>query len=225
MKNWIRILLSAVGGFVVVTFLLNGFTFDFTVHGTTIVVGMLVLIFLLLVISLVIYRQIINLNRKEVYGDDEDEKDVLIYKKFTDYSFFGQASLTFSLLALCISGTVNTELTLTILAILGIFISYFLSMLSARLLQLVYPERNLPKLSEANYAERLLEASDEGERHVMLIGLYKSYNLLSISLVIAMLLSTVYSISSGQSQLFSIMVMGAVLLLVHGKYCASIRNK
>ncbi|TXC92734.1 DUF3169 family protein [Metabacillus litoralis] len=225
MKTLIRLLFSAVIGFVVVTLLLNGFTFDFTKHGETIVVGMLVLIIILLVVSLVKYRQIINLNRREVYGEDEDEVDVLIYKKFTDYSFFVQTSLTFSLVALCISATINTTLILTVLAAVGMIISYLLSMLISHLTQLIYPERSLPKLSEANYAEKLLEASDEGERHVMLIGFYKSYNLLTISLFIAILLSTVYSITSGQSQLFSIMVMGAVLLVVHGKYCASIRNK
>jgi len=225
MKMWIQLIFSAVIGFVVVTLLLNGFTFDFAKHGTTIVVSMLVLIFILLVVSLVIYRQIITLNRKDVYGEDEDEMDVLIYKKVTDYSFLVQASFTFSLVALCISAIINTKFLFTILAVVVTFISYLLTMLISHLTQRIYPERHLPKLSEANYAEKLLEASDEGERHVMLIGFYKSYNLLTISLFIAIILSTVYSISSGQSQLFSIMVMGAVLLVVHGKYCASIRNK
>lgn len=225
MKTLIKLLFSAVIGFVVVTLLLNGFSFDFTKNGTTIVVSLLVLIIILLVVSLVKYRQIINLNRKEVYGEDEDEVDVLIYKNFTDYSFFVQASLTLSLIALCISATINTIIILTVLAAVGLIISYLLSVLISHLTQLIYPERGLPKFSEENFAEKLLEASDEGERHVMLIGFYKAYNLLTISLFIGIILSTVYSITSGQSQLFSIMVMGAVLLVVHGKYCASIRNK
>ncbi|MBE4906526.1 DUF3169 family protein [Bacillus luteolus] len=225
MKKWIPLFFSAVIGFVVVTLLLNNFTFDFTVHGSTITIIFLVIIFILLVISVVLYRQIRNLNSKEVYGDDEDEVDSLIYKKFTDYSFFVQSSLTFSLLALSISVTITEQIFLTVLAILFLLISYLLSMLVSHLTQLIYPERNLPRFSEKNYAEKLLEASDEGERHVMLIGFYKSYNLLSVALVVAILLSTVYSMSSGESQVFSIILMASVLLLVHGKYCLSIRNK
>ncbi len=225
MKKWIPLFFSAVVGFVVVTLLLNNFTLDFTKHGSTIAIIFLVIIFILLVISVVLYRQIRNLNRKEVYGDDEDVVDSLIYKKFTDYSFLVQSSLTLSLLALSTSVTITEQVFLTVLAILFLLFSYLLSMLISHLTQLLYPERNLPRFSDKNYAEKLLEASDEGERHVMLIGFYKSYNLMSIALVLGILLSTIYSISSGESQLFSIIVMGSVLLLVHGKYCLSIRNK
>jgi hypothetical protein len=103
--------------------------------------------------------------------------------------------------------------------------SYIFSMSILILLPVVYPDQNLPGFSEKNYAEKPLEVSDEGERHVMHIGLYKSYNVFTLALVIAILLATFYSISSGTSQLFSIIVMVIVLLLGHGKYCLAIRNK
>jgi len=57
------------------------------------------------------------------------------------------------------------------------------------------------------YEEKLLAISDEGEKHVMLIGFYKSYNLMSVALLIAIVLTTFYSISTDHSQLFSIKVM------------------
>lgn len=38
----------------------------------------------------------------------------------------------------------------------------------------MYPEGNLLKITEEKYAEKLLAKSDEGEKHVMLHGLYKS---------------------------------------------------
>lgn len=73
--------------------------------------------------------------------------------------------------------------------------------------------------------KNFLEVSDEGERHVMLIGFYKSYNLMNFVLFIAIVLSTFYSITTNHSQLFSIILIGIVLIIVNGKYCFSVRNK
>ena len=83
----------------------------------------------------------------------------------------------------------------------------------------------MPKVSGKNYADKVLAISDEGERHVMLIGLYKSYYFVTFALVIAIILTTLYSVSSGNSQLFSIIIMSIVLLLTHGRYGLAIRNK
>jgi hypothetical protein len=164
-KTWIQFFFSAVIGFFVVSILLNNFTFDFTKHGSTIVIGMLVVIFVMLVSGLLIYRQIRKLNSKEVYGEEEDEVDVRIYKRFADYSFIAQSSITFSLIALSISVTNTQQILLPILATVGLLISYVFSLSISHLTQLLYPERNLPSITDKNYAEKLLEASDEGERH------------------------------------------------------------
>ncbi|RKJ64564.1 DUF3169 domain-containing protein, partial [Butyricicoccus sp. 1XD8-22] len=46
-----------------------------------------------------------------------------------------------------------------------------------------------------------------------------------VALVFGIVLSTIYSVSTGNSQLFSILVMGIILILINGKYSLSIREK
>jgi hypothetical protein len=225
MKTWVQILIYAILGFVSATLVLKSFSFDLTLYAYPAVIGIFVIILIMLLRSMVIYGKIKKLKGKDIYGDEEDEVDILIYKIFTDYSFFTSTSTTLSVLALSISLITNQPLSITALIIVGIMASYIFSMSILILLPVVYPDQNLPGFSEKNYAEKLLEVSDEGERHVMHIGLYKSYNVFTLALVIAILLATFYSISSGTSQLFSIIVMVIVLLLGHGKYCLAIRNK
>jgi hypothetical protein len=225
MKTLVQILIYAILGFVSATLVLKSFSFDLTLYAYPAVIGIFVIILIMLLRSMVIYGKIKKLKGKDIHGDEEDEVDILIYKIFTDYSFFTSTSTTLSVLALCISLITNQPLSITVLSIVAIVASYIFSMSISILLPVVYPDRNLPGFSEKNYAEKPLEVSDEGERHVMHIGLYKSYNVFTLALIIAILLATFYSISSGTSQLFSIIVMVIVLLLGHGKYCLAIRNK
>lgn len=225
MKTLVQMLIYAVLGFVSAILLLKGFSFDFTSYAFPAVISIFVIILIMMVRSIVIYRRIKKLKGKDVQGDEEDEVDMLIYKTFTDYSFFTSTSTTLSVLALCISLITNQPLAITVLGIVAIVVSYIFTMSMTTLLPMVYPDRNLPGFSEKNYAEKLLEASDEGERHIILIGLFKSYNLFTLALIIAILLATFYSISTGTSQLFSIIVMVIVLILGHGKYCLAIQNK
>ncbi|WP_071394718.1 DUF3169 family protein [Bacillus tuaregi] len=226
MKAWLHILLSAIAGFVVSILLIKGFKeVDFIQYADSVVVGILVIIFILLMLSVVFYRQIKRLNNQEVSGDEEDEMDGLMYKKAADYSLFVQLSMILAVLALCISVITTQSVAIAITSVTAMFICYLFSMLLTILMKQVYPERNLPGFSEKDYAKKLLEVSDEGERHVMLMGLYKSYNFFSIGLLFAIFITTFYSLATGNSQIFSIIVMCMVLLLAHGKYSLTIRNK
>jgi len=225
MKTVIKVLICAVIGFVVATLMLNNFTLDFMKYADVIVITLLVTIFTLLGVSLILFRQIKKLHDTELTGDEEDEVDLVMYKKFTDYTFYVQSGLVLSVLVLCTSVIASQSIFFTIISIVTIMLSYMFTLYMTSLIQLIYPERNIPNFSEPNYDEKLLEISDEGEKHVMLVGFYKSFNLMSVALLIAIILATFYSISTDQSQLFSIVVMSLVLIIVHGKYCITIRNK
>src|SRR5690606_41275333 len=43
------------------------------------------------------------------------------------------------------------------------------------LMKNMYPERDLPSITDKKYAEKLLNVSDDGEKHIMLGGLYKTH--------------------------------------------------
>lgn len=225
MKTLKQLLVGGAIGFIVTFTVLKGFTFDFSKYADTVVLSLFVIIVILLGLSLLLYRQISNLNNTAYEGDEEDEVDVKKYKKFTDYSLFIHSSLTLSLLALTISIIVTKSTVFIILSISALIVCNLFMTFMHHLMKLVYPDRNLPSLSAPNYTEKLLEVADEGEKHVILNGLYKSYSLLSIALVVAIAVATFYSISTDNSQLFSIIAMCIVLLIVNGKYLLAIRNK
>jgi len=225
MKQIIYILLCAAAGFFTSILVLNNFSIDFTQYAQPIQIGLLVIIGVLLLLSLIKFKQIKNLSKKEVSGDEEDEVDILKYKRFTDFTLFANSSFVLSLLTVCISVITASEMVYIILGIIAVIVSYIISILTSYLLKWAYPDREMPKVSDKNYADKLLAISDEGERHVMLIGLYKSYYFVTFALVIAIILTTLYSVSSGNSQLFSIIIMSIVLLLTHGIYGLAIRNK
>lgn len=225
MKTVIQVLLCAVIGFVVAILMLNNVTIDLMDYAEVIVITLIGIIIIILGISLKLYWEVKKLHNTDAKGDEEDEVDLLIYKKFADYSFLVQSSIVLSVLVLCTTVVTLQSVVLTLIAIATIIVGYLFTIFMNNLLQLVYPERNIPNFSDSKYAEKLLKILDEGEKHVMLIGFYKSYNLLNVGLLIGIVLSTFYSISTDQSQLFSIIVMSLVLIIVNGKYCFSIRNK
>jgi len=227
MRLWINFLIGAVIGGAVVTFGLDRiFTLNLLdQYAGVITIGILVIIAIMWIWCILLYRQIKQLSRKEVNGEEEDEIDGLMYRKFADYSFSVQVSTTLSLLAMCISGIAIQEMVIAVISIVAVIVSFIFVTMMSTLTPLVYPDRNMPKIGEKKYAEKLLNASDEGERHVMLIGFYKSYNWVSAAMVIGIVLAMIYSASSGNSQLFSIIIMGIVLLIASGGYYLSIRNK
>ena len=225
MKTVTQLLIYGVIGFLVVTLMLNNFTIDFFKYADAIVFALFFIIFILLVVSFKLYWQVKKLHNTEVDGDEEDEVDLLIYKKFADYSFFVQSSIVLSVLVLCTTVITSQSIYLTIIAFVTMILSYLFTIYMTNLIRLIYPERKIPNLSDSKYEEKLLEIADEGERHVMLIGFYKSYHLMNLALFIAIVLATMYSISTDHSQLFSIIAMSSVLIIVNGKYCFSIRNK
>jgi len=225
MKSALKLLPSALLGFVSVLLLLNLDYINFADYAFASVVVLLAIGIALLAVSLLLYRQIKKLDQIQFKGDAEDEADIKKYKKFTDYSLLVQISLTLFILALCIAIVSSQNYVLAIVAGVFIMISYLFSAFMIQLMQSVYPERNLPNASDPKLSEKLLLLSDEGERHVMLTGLHKAYSMVTGALVIAIAAATVYSVVSEHSQIFSIIAMCVVLMLVNGTYSLSIRNK
>ena|SRR5699024_11680645 len=225
MKLIWQMLIGGVVGFFGVLFFLSINDIDFIKYSDTVVVVLYIISFILLVIGYALNRQIDQLNNRSYEGDEEDEVEVIKYRKFSDYGLLVNSSIVFSLLGLCMTIITMRNITLIVIGMVLIIIGYYLQMFIINLVQKVYPDRNLPDASDPKYAEKLLEASDEGERHVMLHGFYKSYHLLNVLLVFAMVGSTIYSVATENSQVFSIILMSIVLLLTHGRYVLSIRNK
>lgn len=179
-----------------------------------------------LIIATVVYYVLIKQTaKKEVSGEEEDALDEWKYKKFSDFSLFAQSALIVNLLLACTSTL--TEQPFWMIVTSGVFLAIItlLSLIMPTLLKAVYPERPLPATDDKDYAKKLLEMSDEGERHVMLMGLYKSFNSVNLLLFVGMLLLLFYSLATGASQLFGIIVIAAVLLFTNIQYIRSVKGK
>lgn len=112
-----------------------------------------------------------------------------------------------------------------ILGIVLIAFSFTISSILPGLTKKMYPERDLPSLSDKQYAEKLLNVSDDGEKHVMLGGLYKTHITMNSLLLGAIVLLLFYSMASDSSQLFSIFIIVGILAITNTQYLFSIRNK
>ncbi|PIC87823.1 hypothetical protein CSV72_01335 [Sporosarcina sp. P20a] len=158
-------------------------------------------------------------------GVDEDERDVWQYKRFSDLNLCNTVALIVSIVATGISIITDQPTWLLMTSGGTLVLSIMFSMRVPGLMKTVYPDRELPSSSEKNFANKLLAASDEGERFVMLQGYYKTFNTMNLSLIIALMLFILYSVGTGDSQLFSIFIVGLILILTNAQYLLTIRNK
>ncbi|RLL46696.1 DUF3169 family protein [Oceanobacillus piezotolerans] len=223
MKFILQFFISGVAGFFSV-YVLMSFS-DVHFAGEVTVLGLIAISIILTALSIFRFQKIKLLNKQNFSGEEEDEVEDRKYKMFADYSLFANISFVLSILALSLSIIVTHNVILTIASLILLIITYFLIHYMTRLMQHVYPERNIPSKSDPDYAQSVLDLADDGEKHVILDGLYKSQGLLNLSLIIAISLATVYSVSGEESQIFSIILMAIVLLVVNGKYLLVIRNK
>lgn len=223
MKLILQLFIGGFVGFFVVYALMNFSEVHFA--GEITVISLIAVSIILIALSIFRSQKIKSLNTQNFSGDEEDEVEDRKYKMFADYSLFANSSFVLSVLALSLSLITTQNLMLTIASMCLLIITFIFIYYMGHLMQQVYPERNLPSTSDPDYAKSLLDIADDGEKHVILDGLYKSHSLLNISLVAAIILSTVYSVTRDDSQIFSIILMAAVLLVVNSKYLLVVRNK
>lgn len=223
MKLMLQFVVSGAIGFFTVYALMSLSEIHFA--GEISVISLIAISVILIGMSMNRIQKIKLLNSYNLSGDEEDEVEDRKYKMSADYTLYAISSFVLSILALSLSLITTQNLILTITSIIVLIMTFFLIHYMRHLMQQVYPERTMPGTSKSNYVESVLDLADDGEKHVILDGLYKSQNILNFSLIAAIALSTIYSISRDDSQIISIILMAIVLLVVNGKYLLVIRNK
>lgn len=225
MKNFLKqLLIGAIAGFIAVTvYLLIPFN-EWTFPIRTVIIILYVIVLVSFLYCLIVANKIKHLAQQNLVGDAEDEAEEFINKKMFDYSFSNNTGATLAILGLSLAVIANATLLVTIGAILST-ISYFIMSYMMKLMKLAYPNRNLPEVGEKHYAQKLMEVSDEGERHVMLHGLYKVYNFANMAFAFSIIGIAIYTSITGDSQLFSMIVIAFILLVMNSVYSFSVRNK
>ncbi|WP_342496669.1 DUF3169 family protein [Bacillus sp. FSL K6-3149] len=160
-----------------------------------------------------------------VSGDEEDELEAKQYRTFTDSTLSNTVSTILSIIATGMAIVTEQPIWLILVNVALFIVTIISSYVAISVLQLVYPNRNLPSPSDKDYSKKLLAISDEGEKHVMLGGLFHTYQMMNILLTSAMFILIVYSLGANHSQLFSIIVIGLVLIILNANYMFRIRNR
>lgn len=171
------------------------------------------------------YRRL-NIVRKDYKKYmDEDAYDKYRYNKFNEIKLFGVLSLILSMVGLILP--IAAELNTGLFPVSGIIFvaSLFLITKGSGLVKKLYPERQLPESYEKGYAEKLLSASDEGERHIMLNALYKTFGLTQSALIFGLVAMFLYSVITGDSQAFGIIVTAILMIIIQLKYAFEIMER
>lgn len=217
-------LIGGVIGFFVAMFILMMMN-DMTIHPVAVFNGLAVIIVILIGISLIFILQIMSGIKQDVSGEEEDELDRKLYIKSSDTGMLINSTIIFSVILLSMSIIESLQLMNTVIAILLIFAAVILQYYQSSLYMKMYPERDMPSMNDSDYAEKLVNIADDGERFVILQGMMKAYNMYTLLLIVAIIISTIYSLFSEEHQMFSIVLMGLILIVSNGAYFITIRKK
>lgn len=226
-KNIGRMLIGAVLGFVSM-YLLLGMELDmkdFSFMSFEITIICMVVSLLAIIFSLFGYIKIKADAKKDVTGDEEDEREGRQYKRYADISLAVNIAMCFSMAMIALVTITDQHYAFILISLVLFVLTTFLSFVNLELVKIIYPDRDFPSVSDKQFAKKLLNMSDEGERHVMLEGIYRSFSSLNSLLVIAVLVLIGYSIISGVSQLFGIFTILLILVITNVQYMLSIRKK
>jgi len=224
MKAIKQYIISGIIGFLIVwAIILIPFSkLDFPI--TIVTISLFVIVIISWIYTIFVAKHINKLINNELEGDAEDEADDTLNKRFYDYSFSMNVGAIISILALSFA-MIELSLILIVIGIIMIIVSYVLSSYMMDLMKKAYPERDLPDHSDKDYSKKLLEVSDEGERHLILEGLYKVYQFANAAFLFSIIGIAVYTVVTGDSQLFSMIVISIILIIMNGMYALTIRNK
>lgn len=186
---------------------------------------MIVLAAALLVYAFIRRRKLLKLTEENNRKINDDDLDVYSYNTFNIVTVATAVPLVLSLMALAIQTLAAENVWLVVLTIALLFVSTFMSFQASALANIIYPGKNLPEISDKKYAEKLFAASDEGEIFIMAKALYRSWTLTTTMLFFALIFMIFYSFVTSESQIFSIVIIGLIMIITQLKYAYEIRDK
>lgn len=166
-----------------------------------------------------------KLDRLSVNGMEEDQVNQQIYRKFSDTILVNNLAQIFAMLTLASTAIFDLGYPFLLDSFILLVVSFILTAESTKVGKLVYPDCPLPDLGDLKYTDRLLEVADDGEKHVIFQGMYKSFNLTQITLLLGLFASIIYSLVTGLSQMFSIVAIAVIFIIMNSRYLLAIRNK
>ena len=226
MKNLLRMLIGAVVGFFVmygVLALRGSFKLDFPLFTFVIVVVVIGSISMLL--SFIWTWQLHQRTKGNVEHEDQDAFETMVYNKYGDITLATSVSTILFLLSLTISIIQDVHYMTAIVAAIGLLLGYIVLPISYNATKRAYAYRDFPAISEKDYAKRIMELADEGERHMMLKGFSKVYLSMNVLIPLGMLFLMFYSSMTNNPQIAGIIVLTAIYIYTNARYLVTVRAK
>lgn len=171
------------------------------------------------------YRKLAVVSKDYSQYMDEDAYDKYRYNKFNELNIYSITAFILSLVSMGIFLIISSNVMFILISLIVYLMSLGLLSKVGSLPTKLYPERGLPRPGDKKYADKLLAASDEGERHVMMKAFYKTSTVTQVSMFFGILVLIAYSLLTGESQIFSILVLGIIMIITNLKYAVEIKEK
>lgn len=161
----------------------------------------------------------------EVSMEKEDIHQVSLERKAYTAAGFIQIALSISFTALLIGFLLlrDTQPAIVLASAILMIVSYVSLIPSEKIVKITNPNFKFPDPQSKNYSKEYFKQFDDGEKYVMLKGLYHLYYLVIWGLVILAFGLMYYSVFTGNSQLVSIIGIGVLLMLVQVSYTISLK--
>ena len=229
-KMLIGALVGAVFGYLVMYFTLNSGAGTNISWSTLNLSYGLMIVLMVISVTLNIFNavtcvKIMRESKRQVTGDEEDELAELQSKRYGDGMLAVNIALYTSTGMLALVGITAQSNTFIFISLGLILLSVSMMFITAELAKVVDPNREYPSVNDKQYAEKLMEMSDDGERHIMLHGLYRAFTSINMLLFFAVLALIIYSVLTGVSQLAGILIILFILIFTNTQYMLSIRKK
>ena len=145
----------------------------------------------------------------------EDIHQVTLERKAYTAATYIQIALSISFIAFLVGFLLLRDTQPEIVLASGILMVLSFASLfpSEKIVRITNPNFKFPDPQSKNYSEEYFEQFDDGEKYVMLKGLYKLYVFVIWGLVILAFGLMYYSVFTGHSQLVSIIGIGVLLML------------
>lgn len=216
---------AIIGGLFGFFIVKSEFTLPIYEIATEMTVIFIIISLLLATASFIKMTQLKKQSAKQLSGDEEDLREEYLYKLYSDASLASNISQIIGIVAICTGAITEQSIVLIASSIVVMLLAIAANFLVGTSIKHAYPHRDFPSLNDKHYAKKLLDMSDEGERHIMLQGFYSAFSMTNILLLLSLILLTLYSIATAESQLFSILLIALILIIVNTQYMLKVRNR
>ncbi|MFC7688218.1 DUF3169 family protein [Ureibacillus sp. GCM10028918] len=161
----------------------------------------------------------------EVKSEDEDDHQVELERKAYSATVYIQVAFSLATVATLVGFILlrDSQPSIVLVSFILMAISFLSLFPSDKITKITNPTFKMPDPASKNYQQEYFDQFDDGEKYVMLKGLYKIYSFVSWGLFILAFALMYYSVFSGNSQIISIIGIGILFMFIQVSFTQSLK--